>query len=61
MTPYEKLKSLPNAPSFLKPRTTFEHLDALAHQLSDNEAADKLQLAKRELFQSIFESSTQAA
>jgi hypothetical protein len=61
MTPYDKLKSLPNAKSYLKPGATFEHLDALAHQISDNEAAQKLQQAKRQLFQTIFEQPNRAA
>ncbi|MCI0400740.1 MAG: hypothetical protein L0Z68_05510 [Gammaproteobacteria bacterium] len=39
MTPYEKLKSLRNDTRFLKPSVTFERLDALAVQMSDNEAA----------------------
>ncbi len=34
LTPYEKLKSLPKAERFLKPGVTFEHLNALAIQLS---------------------------
>ncbi len=34
MAPYEKLRSLPKAKRFLKPDVTFEHLDALAMQLS---------------------------
>lgn len=33
-TPGEKLKSLPKAERFLKPDVTFEHLNALAMQLS---------------------------
>ena len=38
MTPYEKLKSLPNAAACLKPGTTFAELDAAASATSDNEA-----------------------
>ena len=53
MTPYEKFKSLPMAAACLKPGMTFEILDAMAEQMSDNEAADRLQLARRELFQTI--------
>ena len=34
-TPYEKLKSLPNAATFLKPGVTFQHLDAIAYAQSD--------------------------
>ena len=39
MTPYEKLKSLPDAAACLKPGTTFAKLDAVAFAMSDNEAA----------------------
>ena len=53
MTPYEKLKSIPNASSFLTPGVTFEKLDEIAFQTSDNEAARRLQTARAELFQSI--------
>ena len=61
MTPYEKLKSLPNAFCYLKPGTTFKQLDEIAYQISDNEAAERLQKAKIRLFQTIFEGSTCAA
>ena len=44
-TPYEKLKSLPGAAAYLKPGLSFEILDAIAHEQSDNEAADKLSSA----------------
>ena len=44
MTPYDKLKSLPNAKDYLKPGVSFEEmLDKLARQISDNQAADQLQ------------------
>ena len=40
MTPYEKLKSLPNAAACLKPGTSFDQLDAVAAAaMSDNDAA----------------------
>lgn len=55
MTPYEKLKSLPQAHTHLKPGITFEQLDAKAQELSDNEAAAQLQRAKQQLFQQIHE------
>jgi len=32
MPPYEKLKSLPEAESYLRPGITFEKLDAIANQ-----------------------------
>ena len=53
MTPYEKLKSLPNAAACLQPRTTFAQLDAVASALSDNEAAHALNQARDRLFGSI--------
>ncbi|MDA0738940.1 MAG: transposase family protein [Nitrospirae bacterium] len=52
-TPYEKLKTLSNAEHHLKPGSTFEILDATAHQLSDNQAADLLQKARQQLFTTI--------
>jgi transposase InsO family protein len=55
MTPYDKLKSLPRAKQYLKPTVTFEILDATAHQLSDNQAADRLQKARQRLFTTIHE------
>ncbi|MEX2499899.1 MAG: hypothetical protein WD397_13600 [Wenzhouxiangellaceae bacterium] len=53
MTPYEKLKSLPGAENYLKPGTTFKQLDAIAHAISDNEAARRLNQARSELFETI--------
>lgn len=50
MTPYDKLKSLPDAPSHLKPEVSFAGLDRLARTLSDNEAAAQLNAARRRLF-----------
>lgn len=53
MTPYDKLKSLANAKDYLKPGTSFEILDKLAHQISDNQAADQLKKARSKLFNTI--------
>jgi transposase InsO family protein len=53
MTPYEKLKALPKAKDHLKPGITFEILEATAHRLSDNHAADLLQKARQQLFTTI--------
>lgn len=52
-TPYDKLKSLPDAESYLKPGVSFEQLDAIALAQSDNAAARRLQGARADLFQSI--------
>src|SRR5690606_34042386 len=53
MTPYDKLKSLPGAKDCLKPGVTFEILDAVAYQISDNQAAEQLQKARQKLFKII--------
>ena len=55
MTPYDKLKSLPNADQFLKPGLSFQSLDDIAYAISDNEAAQRLQQARYQLFESIDE------
>ena len=55
MTPYDKLKSVPNALHYLKPHLSFKILDEIAHRISDNEAAKQLNQAKSKLFKSIFE------
>jgi len=53
MTPYEKLKSLPNAQHSLKPGVSFEQLDAITKECNDNEAAQRLNQARATLFQLI--------
>ena len=61
MTPYEKLKSLPNAERFLKPAMSFAALDAYVAATSDNQAAARMNAARSKLFQSIQRRSKQAA
>ena len=61
LTPYGKLKSLPAAEAFLKPGVTFGQLDTIATAHSDNEAAEKLNEARKKLFQSINRRSRHAA
>ena len=61
MTPYDKLKSLPDAEQYLKPGITFQKLDAIAYAISDNEAARRLNQARNELFQSINKTQNPAA
>jgi len=53
MTPYEKLKSLPDAASYLRPGVTFEALDAQAYRISDNQAAQRVNDARAEMFHAI--------
>ena len=52
-TPYEKLKSLPDAERFLKPGTTFAGLDQAAYAMSDLEANRRANRARDELFRTI--------
>lgn len=56
MTPYEKLKSLEEANTFLKEDITFEDLDKIAFEKSDLQSAKEMQKAKQKLFQEIFTS-----
>ena len=56
MTPYEKLKSLPNAETFLKPEFSFAELDKIAYAQSDNEFAEIMEKEKRKLFKLIRQS-----
>jgi hypothetical protein len=53
MTPYEKLKSLPEAQSYLKAGVTPQQLDDIAHQMSDNEFAERMVKARSNLFHHI--------
>jgi len=52
-TPYEKLKSLSQAESYLRSGVTFETLDAIANQMSDNQFAERMVKARSNLFQQI--------
>ncbi len=61
MTPYEKLKSLPDANQYLKPGLTFKQLDADASAMSDNDAARHLNQARARLFRSINKTQQPAA
>jgi hypothetical protein len=61
MTPYEKLRSLPEAASYLKPGMTLEKLDAIAAECSDNKATQRLNEARIKLFQSINKTQHRAA
>ena len=61
MTPYDKLKSLPEAERHLKPGISFQHLDASACAISDNEAARRLNQARAVLFRSINKAQQPAA
>lgn len=55
MTPYEKLKSLPDAKKYLKDGVSFETIDAIAYEITDNQSAERLQKSRRQLFETINE------
>ncbi len=50
MTPYDKLKSLPQADQYLKKGISFAKLDQIVHEHTDNQAAGQLQDARDKLF-----------
>lgn len=60
MTPYEKLKSLPDAETYLKPGIYFEILDEQAMEMTDNASAELLQKERTKLFNQIFEQNKRA-
>ena len=61
MTPYGKLKSLPDAKQYLRTGIDFETLDAAAHATGDLQAAKALNRARADLFALIEEHGSAAA
>lgn len=53
-TPWEVFRQLPAAASYLRPGQTMEALEASGLRLSDTDAAQRMQQAKRELFRSFY-------
>jgi len=53
MTPYERLKSLSQSESYLRPDVTFEQLETIVNQMSDNQFAERMVNARSKLFQQI--------
>jgi transposase InsO family protein len=60
MTPYEKLKSLPNAETYLKANFHFIILDEQAMEMTDNACAELLQKERHKLFNQIFDQNKRA-
>lgn len=58
MTPYEKLKSLPDWQQYLRPGITPEMLEAQANAKSPNRAAREMQAAKQDLLNIIGDSGS---
>lgn len=53
LTPYEKLKSIPNAEKFLKQDITFDDLDTKANLVTDSQSAAEMNNALKKLFKEI--------
>jgi transposase len=49
-TPYEKLKSLPQVETYLRPGISLETLDAIENQMSDNQCAERMVKARYNLY-----------
>ncbi len=61
MTPWDKLRSLPDAGQYRKPGVTLEGLAAISREVSDNEAARRVQKARGKLFQLFNKTQNHAA
>ena len=61
MTPWERLKAIPDYQTFLKDGGTSQALELQANAMSDNDAAKKVQRARKQLFQSFNRRSKSAA
>ena len=61
MTPWDRLQTLPNYPIYLKPGITPQTLADEANAMSDNESANRVQQARKRLFQSFNRRSRSAA
>ena len=61
ITPYEKLKSLPDATRYLKEHICFEMLEGIAMKQTDLEAWEQLQKARNKMFDIIFNQPPQVA
>ncbi len=60
-TPFEKLKSIPDAKTYLKKTVTLKNLEKEAAKHADNAAAEKLNQARKQIFLSIHNRSKVAA
>ena len=61
MTPYEKLCSIPEVESFLRPGITLRQLDRLARRRSDNQSAKRLLRERGKLFEPILDAMRSVA
>ena len=61
MTPFEKLRSMPDAEACLRPGVTMQQLEDAAMRVTDNEMAELLLKERRKLFKPIMRSLQKAA
>ena len=61
LTPWDLFRQLPKPASYLRPGQTMTALKQLAVQVSDTEAARRMQQAKHELFRSFYPEAAQRA
>ena len=52
-SPYERLKNISDAEQYLKPEVSFEQLDKIAYAMSDNDFAEKMEKAKKEVLKNL--------
>jgi len=60
-TPFEKLEAVPDVALFLRPGVSLDGLRATATAMSDNVAAEQMNLARQQLFISNNKRSRKAA
>lgn len=60
-TPYEKLKSLPDSGTLLRPGILSEMLDMVANSMSDNQFAERMVKARFDLFEQIVKFANRVA
>jgi transposase InsO family protein len=53
MTPYERLRTVARAESYLRPGVTLGKLEAIANEMSDNQFAERMVNARSNLFEQI--------
>jgi transposase InsO family protein/transposase len=52
-SPYERFKNVTGAEQYLKPGISFEQLDKIVYALSDNDFAEKMEKAKKEVLRNL--------
>jgi len=53
MTPYDKIRSVPNADQYLKPDIPFDLLDEQAYAMSDSRWTETMQIEKQAMWESL--------